>query len=45
MNAAPAPTPVEDGTLDRLVAAAPPLSTTIRARLTALLAPAPELKR
>lgn len=37
MNAAPAP--VDDGTLDRLVAQAPRLSAETRARLAALLAP------
>lgn len=37
MNAAPLP--VDDGTLERLVAEAPRLSTDTRARLAALLAP------
>ncbi|WP_197426457.1 hypothetical protein [Microbacterium sp. PAMC 28756] len=45
MNAAPAPAPVDDGTLDRLVAAAPPLSPDVRARLAALLAPSKGAKR
>lgn len=39
MNAAPAPAPVDDGTVARLVATAPPLSVDARARLAALLAP------
>lgn len=45
MNAAPAPAPVDDGTLGRLVAAAPVLSAATRARLAALLAPSKGVKR
>ncbi|MGX1694071.1 hypothetical protein ACWIBQ_01630 [Microbacterium keratanolyticum] len=45
MIAAAVPAPVEDGTIARLVAAAPPLSADARARLTALLAPTKEAKR
>lgn len=43
MNATPAP--VDDGTLARLVAAAPPLSVDARSRLAALLAPSKKTKR
>lgn len=40
-----APVAVDDGTLDRLVAAAPPLSDATRSRLAVLLAPTQERKR
>lgn len=43
MNAAP--DPVDDGTLGRLVATAPPLSDALRARLAALLASTQGSKR
>ena len=39
MNAAPAPAPVDDGTVARLVATAPPLSVVAGACHAALLAP------
>lgn len=44
MNAAPAPAPVDDGTIARLVAAAPRLSDATRARLAVLLTPAPAVE-
>ena len=40
-----APVAVDDGTLDRLVAAAPPLSEVTRSRLAFLFAPTVEQKR
>ncbi|MBM7465307.1 hypothetical protein [Microbacterium esteraromaticum] len=45
MNAAPAAAPVDDGTLDRLVAAASALSSATRARLAALPAASKGAKR